>query len=45
MPKHKSSDYKLAAVNYYLHQDKNQVKTCRIFGCSPRSLMRWLIDI
>ena len=42
MPKHKSSDYKLAAVNYYLHQNKNQVKTCRIFGCSPRSLMRWV---
>ena len=21
---------------------KNQVKTCKIFGCSERSLMRWV---
>jgi hypothetical protein len=26
MPKHKSSDYKLAAVNYYLHQIKTKLK-------------------
>ena len=41
MPKHKSSDYKLSAVKYYLSHSKNQVQTCKIFGCSERSLMRW----
>ena len=28
MPKHKSKDYKLSAVQYYL---ENNVKTCEIF--------------
>lgn len=42
MPKHKSEDYKLSAVKYYL-KNKNQVKTCKIFECSERSLMRWVI--
>ena len=41
MPTHKSSDYKLSAVKYYLSHSKNQVQTCKIFGCSERSLMRW----
>jgi transposase len=40
MPTHKSSDYKLSAVKYYLSH--NQVQTCKIFGCSERSLMRWV---
>lgn len=40
MPTHKSSDYKLSAVKYYLSHSKNQVHTCKIFGCSERSLMR-----
>jgi transposase-like protein len=42
MPTHKSSDYKLSAVKYYLSHCKNQVQTCKIFGCSERSLMRWV---
>ena len=42
MPTHKSSDYKLSAVKYYLSHFKNQVQTCKIFGCSERSLMRWV---
>ena len=42
MPTHKSSDYKLLAVKYYLSHSKNQVQTCKIFGCSERSLMRWV---
>ena len=42
MPTHKSSDYKLPAVKYYLSHYKNQVLTCKIFGCSERSLMRWV---
>ena len=41
MPKHKSFDYKIQAVKYYL-KNKNQVKTCEIFECSERSLMRWV---
>ena len=42
MPTHKSSDYKLSAIKYYLSHSKNQVQTCKIFGCSTRSLMRWV---
>lgn len=42
MPKHKSSDYKLTAVQYYLVKDKTQEEVCKIFKCSPRSLMRWV---
>ena len=41
MPTHKSEDYKLSAVKYYL-KIKNQQETCRIFDCSERSLMRWV---
>jgi len=42
MPTHKSSDYKLSVVKYYLSHSKNQVQTCKIFGCSERNLMRWV---
>ena len=31
MPIHKSSDYKLSAVKYYLNNSKNQMQTCKIF--------------
>lgn len=41
MPKHKSEDYKLSAIRYYL-KINNQKETSRIFGCSERSLMRWV---
>ena len=40
MPIHKSNDYKLSVVKYYLYHSNNQVQTCKIFGCSERSLMR-----
>ena len=40
--KHKSDDYKLNAVDYYLTEDKSQEEVCKIFKCSPRSLMRWV---
>jgi transposase len=40
--KHKSEDYKISAVEYYLVGDESQIEVCRIFKCSPRSLMRWL---
>jgi transposase len=42
MPTHKSKDYKETAVNYYLLEDKTQDEVCKIFKCSPRSLMRWV---
>ena len=42
MPKHKSEDYKLTAVNYYLTENFNQLQTCKLFKCSRRSLMRWV---
>ena len=29
---HKSSDYKLSTVKYYLSNSKNQVHTCKMFG-------------
>jgi len=41
MPKHKSEDYKLSAVKYYLKSKKTQEEICDIFNCSPRSLKRW----
>ena len=42
MKKNKSEDYKISAVKYYLNNNKNQIQTCKIFGCYPRSLMRWV---
>ena len=41
---HKSEDYKLSAVEYYLVGDKSQLEVCEIFKCSPRSLMRWVFS-
>jgi len=29
-------------VDYYLTEDKSQKEVCKIFKCSPRSLMRWV---
>jgi transposase len=40
--KHKSDDYKLYAVEYYLVGNKSQIDVCKIFKCSARSLMRWV---
>ena len=42
MPYHKSTDYKLTAVNYYLVEDTTQEDVCKILKCSVRSLMRWV---
>jgi transposase len=40
---HKSSDYKLLAVQYYLDMDEPSLKnTCKIFKCSKYSLVRWV---
>jgi len=42
MPLHKSENYKISAVNYYLDSNKTQEEICNIFKCSVRSLMRWV---
>ena len=42
MHTHKSNDYKLTAVQYYLVEDKTQEEVCKIFKCTSRSLMRWV---
>lgn len=42
MSHHKSEDYKMSVVKYYLRSNKTQEEACEIFSCSPRSLMRWV---
>jgi len=42
MTTHKSEDYKVTAVNYYLTEDTTQEEVCKIFKCSVRSLLRWV---
>ena len=42
MPNHKSEDYKLYAVDYYLREDTSQEEVCKIFKCSLQwHLMRF----
>ena len=36
MSKHKSEDYKISAVKYYLENTKTQEEICNIFKCSVR---------
>ena len=40
MKTHKIKDYKLSVVEYYLSEDNTPENVCKIFKCSPRSLMR-----
>ncbi len=40
--KHKSSDYKLSAVKYYLTNEDGYDNTCKIFDCKKSSLKRWI---
>ena len=42
MSKHKSEDYKLSAVNYYLNNDVSLDDVCKIFDCPKQSLYRWI---
>ena len=37
MPKHKSEDFKMSAVEYYLTEDFSQEQVCRIFKCKIHS--------
>ena len=38
MYNHKSKNYKLSAVKYFLENKDTQENTCKIFKCSVRSL-------
>ena len=40
--KHKTEDYKLSAVKYYLETPNSMDAVCDIFGCSKTSLYRWI---
>jgi transposase len=42
MSKHKSEDYKISAVKYFLENNDTQENVCKIFKCSVRSLLRWV---
>jgi len=42
MTKHKSEDYKISAVKYYLNNKDNIRKTCKIFDCKKSTLQRWI---
>jgi len=42
MSKHKSEDYKISAVNYYLDNDVSMDYVCDIFNCKKQSLSRWI---
>lgn len=42
MSKHKSKDYKLSAVKYYLNNDISLDDICNIFDCLKQSLYRWV---
>ena len=39
---HKSEDYKISAVKYYLKHKDNIRKTCKIFDCKKSTLQRWI---
>ena len=42
MSKHKSEDYKLSAVKYYLNNDISLDDVSKIFDCPKQSLYRWV---
>ena len=42
MSKHKSEDYKISAVKYYLNNDVSLDDVCVIFDCPKQSLYRWV---
>ena len=39
---HKSEDYKISAVKYYLKNKDNIRKTSKIFDCKKSTLQRWI---
>jgi transposase len=42
MPSHKSEDYKISAVKYYLNNKVSMDTVCEIFNCKKQSLSRWV---
>jgi len=42
MNKHKTEDYKMSAVKYYLKNSISLEKVCEIFDCKKQSLSRWV---
>jgi len=42
MSKHKSEDYKISAVNYYLDNYVSMDCVCNIFNSKKQSLSRWV---
>ena len=42
MSKHKSEDYKLSAVKYYLNNNVSLNNVREIFDCPKQSLYRWV---
>ncbi len=40
--KHKSNDFKQAAINHYLNVSHNLLETSRIMGCNNKTLGRWV---
>ena len=41
--KHKTQDYKITAVKYYLQNDDSLDDVCSIFACKKISLRRWIM--
>ena len=39
---HKTEDFKLSAVKFYLKNKDKLRKICKIFGCTKSSLQRWV---
>ena len=44
MSSHKSEDYKISAVKYYLNNKVSMDTVCEIFKCKKQSLSRWVIN-
>ena len=42
MSKHKSEDYKLSEVKYYLNNNVSLNNVCKIFDCPKQSLYRYV---
>lgn len=42
MASHKSEDYKMEAVKYYIRSNKSMDDVCNIFNCKKQSLSRWV---
>ncbi len=41
--KHKTQDYKITAVKYYLQNDDSLDDVCSIFACKKTSFRRWIM--